>query len=97
MGSRWNYYAKGVITGRWAAAVEGIDFDGGGRAGVDGGVESEYCSSVGGEGGSGAEGADGRWGRDGTTTQRASSPDDGRRGGRASGLAQAGGAEIFMM
>ncbi len=34
---------------RWAAA-----------GGVDGGVKSEYCSSVGGEGGSGAEGRDGR-------------------------------------
>ena len=29
---------------------------------VDGGVKSEYCSSVGGEGGSGAEEANGRWG-----------------------------------
>ena len=28
----------------------------------DGGVESEYCSGVGGEGGSGAEEANGRWG-----------------------------------
>lgn len=45
--------------------------------------------------GSGAEGADRRWGRRGATVQRASAPDDGRLRGRASGWAQAGGAEIF--
>jgi hypothetical protein len=41
IGSRRSDCAKGVVTGRWAAAWEGIEFGGGGRAGVDGGVESE--------------------------------------------------------
>jgi hypothetical protein len=70
---------------------------GGGRAGVDGGVESKYRRRLWRWGWRGAEGADGRWGRNGTTTQRASSPDDGRRRGRVSSSAEAGGAEILMM
>ena len=42
-------------------------------------------------------GGDGRWGFYGTTARRASSPDDGRRRGRASDPAEAGGAEIIMV
>ena len=31
VGSKWNDYAKGFVTGRWVAAVEGVEFGGGGR------------------------------------------------------------------
>jgi len=43
--------------------------------------------------GSGADGGDGRWGREELTVQRASTPDDGWRRGRALDPAVAAGAE----
>ena len=46
-------------------------------------------------GGSGAEVSDGRWGSNGATARRASTPDDGQWGGRATSSAEAGGAEII--
>ncbi len=46
---------------------------------------------------SGAEGEDGRWGCYGATARRASSPDDGRRRGRASDPDEVGGDGIIMV
>ncbi len=54
-------------------------------------------AAVAGGGGSGANGGGGRWGRIGTTAQRASTPDDGRRRGRESDPAEVGGDGSIMV
>ena len=97
MGSGGSDCAKGVESGRWAAARGGVDFGrGGGRA------STAVCWNwtlwrLWRWGWSGAEGRGGRWGRNGTTARRASTPDDGGRRGRESDPADAGGAEIIMV
>jgi hypothetical protein len=91
MGSKGSNCAKGVSSGRWVAAGEGVEFGQG-----SGGASMMVFVIIGLQrlwrrGGRGAKGDDGQRGCNGSTVQRASTPGKGRQWGRASDPAEAGG------
>jgi hypothetical protein len=89
--------AKGVNSGRWAAARESVEFGRGGRQASRVVCQDRMLWRLWPRGRSGAKGADGRRGQEGATAQRTLTPDDEQWRGRASSSAAAGGAEINFM
>ncbi len=89
--------AKGVNSGQLAAARESVEFCRGGRWKLTVVCQDRMLLlwQLWRRGGSGAEVSDDRLGRNRATARRASTPDDGRWGGRGASSAEVGGAEII--